>query len=200
MVRSEVGTPNSGPVQQPRPFLWTKAQYYQLGNMGWFQDAPVELIDGEIVTISPISAPHWTAVALAQKALNAVFAEDWIVMVQNSFDGGPRSEPQPDVAVLAGQPRDYAQALPSVAALIVEVSLTTLVYDRTRKASLYAQAGIEDYWIINLNAGQVEVYRSPQSLPEGTFGYADITLYQLGQTIAPLAMPDAAVAVADLLP
>jgi len=121
-------------------------------------------------------------------------------VAQNSFDGGPRSEPQPDIAVLAGQPRDFAHALPSTAALIVEVSLTTLAYDRARKAALYAQAGIEDYWIINLNAGQVEVHRKPGALAEETFGYAQVNIYQSGQAIAPLAMPNAAVAVADLLP
>ncbi len=186
--------------QEPRPFGWTKSQYYQMGEMGWFDNARVELVDGEIITMSPISALHWTAVVLANEALRKVFTKGYLVVVQNSFDGGPRSEPQPDIAVLAGQPRDYVQALPSQAALIVEVSLTTLAYDRTRKAALYAQAGIEDYWIVNLNAGQVEAHRRPGAQPTGAFGYADITIYQSGQAIAPLAMPNAAVAVADLLP
>lgn len=187
-------------LQDARTFQWTKAQYYNMGDMGWFDNARVELVDGEIIQMSPVSAPHWTAVVLANEALRKVFAAGYLVVVQNSFDGGPRSELQPDIAVLAGQPRDYAQALPSRAALIVEVSLTTLAYDRTRKASLYAQAGVEDYWIVNLNVGQVEVHRRPGALPDGGFGYADVINYQLGQAIAPLAMPHDAVAVADLLP
>lgn len=184
----------------PQMFLWTKVQYYQMGEMGWFQDAPVELMDGEIVSMSPISAPHWTGVVLANEALRKVFPEGYLVVVQNSFDGGPRSEPQPDLAVLAGQPRDYTQALPSQAALIVEVSLTTLAYDRTRKASLYAQAGIEDYWIVNLNAAHVEVHRRPAAQADGTSGYEEVTTYHSGQSVVPLAAPDTAVAVADLLP
>lgn len=174
MTRSGADAP--APVQEPRPFLWTKPQYHELGDMGWFQDARVELIEGEVIQMSPISAPHWTAVALASEALRAVFSEGWLVMVQNSFDGGPRSEPEPDNAVLAGKPRDFAHALPSAAALIVEVSLTTLAYDRTRKASLYAQAGIEDYWIINLKAGQVEVHRKPGTLTDGASGYAEVSI------------------------
>ncbi len=185
---------------QPRPYLWTKPQYHALGDMGWFQDARVELVDGEIIQMSPISAPHWTAVALASETLRTIFADGYLVMVQNAFDGGPRSEPEPDIAVLRGKPRDFAQSLPSAAALIVEVSLTTLAYDRTRKAALYARAEIADYWIINLSVGQVEVHRNPVTLAEDAFGYADLTVCHSGQTISPLAMPNAVVAVADLLP
>lgn len=184
---------------QPRPYLWTKSQYHALGDMGWFQDARVELVDGEILQKAPISAPHWTAVALANKALRKVFADGYLVVAQNAFDGGPRSEPEPDIAVIRGKPRDFAQALPSAADLIVEVSLTTLAYDRTRKAALYARAAAADYWIIHLNSGQVEVHRNPINVAEDVFGCADITLYHSGQIIAPLAMPNAAVAVADLL-
>lgn len=184
----------------PRPYLWTKPQYHALGDMGWFHDARVELVDGEILQMSPISAPHWTGVALASETLRTLFADSYLVVAQNAFDGGPRSEPEPDIAVLRGKPRDFAQFLPSAAALIVEVSLTTLAYDRTRKAALYARAGIADYWIINLNANQVEVHRNPISVAEDVFGYADLTVYHSGQAIAPLAMPNAVVAVADLLP
>jgi len=184
----------------PYTFLWTKSQYHQLGEMGWFQDKRVELIEGEIIQMSPISAPHWTAVVLVSETLRTVFADGYLVVAQNSFDGGPRSEPEPDIAVIVGKPRDFALALPSAAALLVEMSLTTLAYDQTRKASLYARAGIEDYWIINLKAAQVEVHRTPGALPNGAFGYAEVIIYNSGQAIAPLAMPNAAVAVADLLP
>lgn len=187
-------------ANHPRPYLWTKPQYHALGDMGWFQDARVELVDGEIIQKVPISAPHWTAVALASETLRAIFADGYLVVAQNAFDGGPRSEPEPDIAVIRGNPRDFVQALPSAAALIVEVSLSTLAYDRTRKAALYARAAIADYWIINLNTHQVEVHRNPIALAEDVFGYADITFYHSGQAIAPLAMPNAVVAVADLLP
>ncbi len=137
---------------------------------------------------------------LASETLRTVFAEGYLVVAQNAFDGGPRSEPEPDIAVLRGKPRDFVHALPSAAALIVEVSLTTLAYDRTRKASLYARAGIEDCWIIDLKAEQVEVHHRPGALSNETFGYADTITHSTGQTIAPLAMPNAAVAVVDCLP
>src|SRR5262249_31704863 len=91
---------------------------------------------------------------------------------------------------------------PTTALLVVEVSDTTLAYDRHRKASLYACVGIADYWIVNLVHNQVELYRSPaadSAQPYG-FRYADATIRRPGDTVSPLAKPKARVKVADLLP
>ncbi len=187
---------------EPRPLPWTVVQYHQMGLMGWFGEARVELIEGDILTMPPIGTRHMTAVMLTSQALQAVFGDDHAVSIQNSFRVGVRAEPQPDIAILPGQIREYATQMPTEALLIVEVSDTTLAYDRTWKLALYAQAYIQDYWIINLDQQQVEVYRRPELKPEGNpaFSYTEIRTYRMGEFIAPLAAPEASVAVDDLLP
>ena len=122
--------------------------------------------------------------------------------VQGPLDLGEISEPEPDVAVIAGNVRDYTDAHPTTAALIVEVADTSLAYDRTTKASLYAKAGIADYWIVNLIERQLEVHRYPTSDAARLygFGYAEITVLTAAESVVPLAMPQASIAVADLLP
>jgi Uma2 family endonuclease len=120
-----------------------------------------------------------------------------------SLDLTPYSVPDPDLAVVAGSVRDNASVdNPTTALLIVEVSLTTLRYDRGRKASLDALAGIQDYWIVNLVQRQLEIYRDPvpdSSRPYG-FGYAQVATLQPSDHATPLTMPAAKIPVADLFP
>jgi Uma2 family endonuclease len=187
---------------EPRPLPWTVVQYHQMALMGWFDEQRVELIDGDILVMPPIGTRHMTAVMLATQALENVFGARNAISVQNAFRVGVRAEPQPDVAILPGSIRDYVSQMPTEALLIVEVSDTTLAYDRTWKLSLYAQAYIQDYWIINLDQQQVEVYRRPQLRPGSApaFSYTESTTYKAGEFIVPLAAPTASIAVADLLP
>ena len=112
------------------------------------------------------------------------------------------SEPEPDVSVVPGEPRDYRDAHPARPALIVEVALSRLRFDRDHKGSLYARAGIADYWIVNIPDRRVEVYREP--IPDGTepFGWRYGRSIALGpdERVAPLAALQASILVADLLP
>src|SRR5262249_6939280 len=113
---------------------------------------------------------------------------------------GRKSAPEPDLAVVPGTPRDYAEH-PITALLLVEVSDTSLAFDRRRKGTLYAKAGILDYWIINLVDRRLEVYRSPAKRANGRgFAYADKLFLSANESIAPLAAPHAPIAVAELLP
>ena len=106
------------------------------------------------------------------------------------------------MAVVVGSFNDYRQTHPITAVLVVEVSDTTLAMDRTTKAALYARAGIEDYWIINLPDGVLEVHRQPAPMTDQPLGhhYRSITRLTISDTLAPLARPNALVSVADLLP
>ncbi len=106
------------------------------------------------------------------------------------------------MAVVIGSARDYAEAHPTGALLIVEISDATLRKDQTIKTHLYARAGIQDYWILNLVDRQLEIYRRPVPDPEkpGRFRYADVTIVPAEGHAAPLAKPEARIAVADLLP
>jgi Uma2 family endonuclease len=173
-----------------------------MAEIGLFDGRHVELIEGDIIEMSPMRPPHRTAVVLTGDRLREAFGQGYFINVQSPFDAGEPSEPEPDIAVIKGNVRDYKNAHPTTAALIVEVADTSLLYDRTVKASLYAKAGIGEYWIVNLVDNQLEVYRHPALMPEQIygFGYTSITILTATETIAPHAAPHATVAVAELLP
>lgn len=122
--------------------------------------------------------------------------------VQGPLDLSPSSQPEPDVAVVQGQARNYARAHPITALPVVEVSESTLSFDRGEKASLYASAGIPEYWVVNLVDRRVEVYRDPVPVtgqPYG-YGYRSCTHYFAADTITSAAMSQSVIAVANLLP
>ena len=191
---------NDETADDARPLLWTKEQYYKMGEMGLFGDARVELIEGEIIEMPPIGTRHFTSVGLATQVLNRIFGENYCVMPQNSFNAGPGAEPQPDIAVYEGNIRDFADALPTTALLVVEVADSTLHSDRTRKAKLYAGRGIQDYWIINLRGNLLEVHRQPTTRPDQPVAYKNVLTLTADDAVAPLAAPNSPISVADLLP
>jgi Uma2 family endonuclease len=110
----------------------------------------------------------------------------------------PASEPEPDIAIVSGSPRDYRDAHPSTALLIVEVADASLAFDRTVKASLYARAAIPEYWLLNLVDQLLEVHRNPGQSSGGR--YALVERHQAGDRVAPLFLPDRFIAVAEVLP
>ena len=105
------------------------------------------------------------------------------------------SEPEPDIAVVVGVPRDYRDAHPTTAVLVVEVSDATLALDRQRKKTVYARRGIKEYWVLNLLEARLEVYRDPKGED-----YQDVRSLTGSDKVSPLACPVATIAVADLLP
>ena len=146
--------------------------------------------------------PHTTSVRLTEQILKAIFGVGWMLSVQLPFDTGRRSLPEPDLAVVPGSIRDYEKKHPSRTVLVVEVSDATLRKDRTLKAHLYAQAGLSEYWLLNLVDRQLEVHRDPGPDPsrKGRFGYGSVTIVPEEGNMAPLAKPDSPIAVVDLLP
>ena len=182
---------------------WTRAEYERMIEAGVFHpEERAELIGGEIVTMTPQGSAHATAVSLTQDALRAAFGLGHNVRAQLPLALDPDSEPEPDVAVVPGSPRDYRQAHPTTALLVVEVSDTTLSVDRARKGSLYARSGIAEYWIVNLVDAVLEVYREPGPARETHYGWAYQAVQRLraSGSVTPLAAPAARVAVSDLLP
>jgi Uma2 family endonuclease len=182
---------------------WTREEYDRMIDAGVLTtNDRVELVDGEIVTMTPQKSRHATAVRLVETALRRVFGDGVDVRTQLPLALGAESEPEPDIAVVAGSPRDYRDAHPSTALLIVEVADTSLDFDRTRKASVYARAGILDYWIVNLIDAVVEIHRKPQQSTGqvAVWHYADIATHHAPDRIVPLARPGSFIAIADLLP
>ncbi|HEU4371490.1 MAG TPA: Uma2 family endonuclease [Methylomirabilota bacterium] len=182
---------------------WTRAEYDRLIEVGVFQPGdPVELLGGELVVAEPQSSPHYTAICLAAEALKAAFGDGWVVRQQGPIALDEQSEPEPDVAVVRGRLRDYRGEHPARPVLVVEVALSRLTLDRDHKGSLYARAGLDEYWIVNLVDRVLEVYRQPVTDAAAAFGwrYASGQTLGPGAAIAPRAAPNAAVRVADLLP
>lgn len=189
-------------LTEPTVHRWTHQEYARMADAGLFDGRRVELIEGEVVDMAAKGSPYSTAVTLALYALQHSCGAGYHVRVHCPMDFGPYSEPEPDVAVVTGAIRDYTSTHPTAAVLIVEVAETFLRYDRRIKGSLYARFGIADYWIVNLASRELEVYRDPQPDAAGHFGwiYASSMFYPAGASLAPLALPAATVAVAELLP
>ena len=150
----------------------------------------------------PRCSRHATGVRLADEALRRAFGSGWDVRAGLPVALDEESEPEPDVCVVPGSARTYRDAHPSRPVLIVQVAVGTLAVDRRIKGSLYARAGLRDYWIVNLPERQLEVYRSPIAYPDAPYDwlYADVTVLRTGDFVAPLMVPLTAIAVADLLP
>jgi Uma2 family endonuclease len=182
---------------------WTRHQYERLIDGGFLdEDDPIELLDGLLLVKEPQASPHRTAILLVAKALERAFGEGWFVQTQSPIVLDDRSEPEPDVCVVRGSPRDYVERHPRHPALVVEVAQSGLRLARGRKAVVYARARITDYWIVNLVDRVVEVHREPArpGPARRRWGYAAIETLAADANVAPLAAPDALVRVADLLP
>jgi len=182
---------------------WTRVEYDRLIDAGVFQTGePIELLGGLLVVAEPQGDAHFTAIRLAEDALRAAFGRGWEVRAQGLLALDAESEPEPDVAVVPGTARDYRAGHPTHAALVVEVAEWSLRGDRGDKGSLYARAGIADYWIVNLVDGVLEVFREPVPDPAATFGWRYQFVTRIGSeaSVSPLAVPAAHIPVADLLP
>jgi Uma2 family endonuclease len=191
---------SSYPIRTRR---WSRTEYDRLAELGILrEDEPIELLGGHMIVAEPKSSPHSTAVGLTADALRLAFGDGWVVRIQDALALDDESEPEPDVVVVPGQRRDYRDAHPGTTALLVEIALSSLTFDRHHKGSLYARAGLADYWIVNLVDRVVEVRRAPAADAAADFGaaYTEIEIARPGATLAPLAKPEARVAVSDLLP
>ena len=180
-----------------------RVAYEQLVETGVFKPGePIELIGGVLVVAEPQGSAHFTAIRLVEEALRAAFGPGWEVRVQGPVALDDESEPEPDVAVVSGTARDYRDAHPSRPVLVVEVAESSLAADRGDKGSLYARAGLGEYWIVNLVDRCLEVYRAPVPDASASFGwrYRSIQILLVGGAVAPLAAPAGAVRVTDLLP
>jgi Uma2 family endonuclease len=182
---------------------WSRVEYERLVECGFFQPGDrIELIGGQLIVAEPQNSPHATAVGLAEDALRAAFGSGWVVRGQSPIALDDESEPEPDVAVVPGTRRDYREGHPQRPVLTVEVADSSLIADRQIKGSLYARAGVADYWIVNLVDHLVEVCRDPVPDSAAAYGWAyrSVELRGRGAVISPLALPVAVVAVADILP
>ena len=174
---------------------FTVAEYHRMAEVGIFHpDERVELIEGEIIEMSPISPRHAGCVINATRLFITRLGDRAVVSPQNPVVIQPRSEPQPDLLLLRPRAVSYSREHPTPedVLLAVEVADTTVRFDRLVKARLYARVGIAEFWLSLTTDGLVEVYRGP-----GPDGYASVTQHGAGQTLSPLAFPEVGFFVTD---
>ncbi len=181
---------------------WTRDEYERLVDFGVFQRDPVELIGGQLIVAEPQGSYHATAVGAADDALRAILPPGRIVRTQMPIALDEESAPEPDLAVVRGTRGDYRASHPARPALVLEVADSSLDFDRQHKGSLYARAGILDYWILNLTDRVLEMLREPIADAAALYGwrYRSVRTFTSESVVAPLALPSSPIAVADLLP
>jgi Uma2 family endonuclease len=180
----------------PAKHRFTVGQYYKMAEVGILDiEQRTELIDGEIIEMSPIGTKHAACLSKMADLLRDRTRDLAAVRQQNPVRLSDRSEPQPDIAVVSDRQDYYADKhpTPSEIFLLIEVSDSTLKYDREVKAPLYARAGIPELWIANLEAQVFEVYRQPNDT-----GYQEVQIYGKGEVINLQMLPDIAIAVDDI--
>ena len=185
----------SYPAVRRRPL--TVEQFQQMITHGILtKDDRVELLNGEIIEMSPINPSHAGIVNRLTRLLVRLVEEQAVVTIQNPIQLDEQSQPQPDICLLKPRADDYtlSHALPDEVLLVIEVADTSARLDRTVKRPAYARAGIAELWIIDLKKKVVEVYRNPV---EGE--YQTTLLVRGGQTLAPQALPDVELQAAMLL-
>ena len=169
-----------------------RVEYDQLVSLGAFQDERIELLEGALVTMSPIGAPHASTVDRLNRLLVLALSEHAIVRCQGPFAALEHSEPEPDFAVVPFG--EYDTEHPSTAYLIIEVAESSLTLDRGKKLHLYARCTVPEYWIVNLQEHCIEVHTQPS-----LGAYAKVERYERGQSIPLVAFKAVSFTVSDIL-
>jgi Uma2 family endonuclease len=175
----------------------SSAAYHRMIERGILdEDTRLELIEGELAVMSPIGPEHAGYLKKVAELLFEQLHRRALLSIQDPVHLDQYSEPQPDLALLRPRRDYYTRSLPepSDIFLVVEVADSSLVYDRTVKAPLYARAGVVEMWIVNLIDGWVEVYRDPSPA-----GYTTLLKVLPGKSVAPLAFADVTIDVSGLL-
>jgi Uma2 family endonuclease len=189
------------PTTDPGPKLrrWRRVEYDRLVDLGIFTGERLELLNGLLVVREPQGSPHASVVSQVARVLERAFGPEWYAREHAPLALDDDSEPEPDVAIVAGDPWAHYEVHPSTAALVVEVADSSLRLDRRLKAELYARNRLPEYWIVNLTELSVEIHRDPRLAPDG-WHYRSREVLRPPATVTPLGAPGSVIALADLLP
>ena len=191
--------PRPVPLDPPRK-RWTRAECAALEASGLFEQEHLELVEGELISKMGKNRPHVNSLTLLLAWLMRTFGEQFVnpeAPIDVAPEDNPTNEPEPDVIVLkrelshflSGKPR------PEDLRLVVEIADSSLTFDLTTKAALYARAGIVEYWVLDVARRRLLVHRDPKAS-----GYASIVAYSEHESVAPLTAPQAEFRVADAFP
>ena len=177
--------------------LFTRGEYHRMAEVGILTRSDrVELIRGEIITMSPQGRRHRAFIDNLNHLLATTLAGRAIVSIQMPIVLTDDTEPEPDIQILRRRAVPYKdrEADADDALLLIEVAQTSLIYDRSTKLRLYATAGIPEYWVVDCVAESIEVHRTPHA-----DGYRDVThVVGPAATVAPQAFPEVALALTDI--
>jgi Uma2 family endonuclease len=177
--------------------LWTVEEYHRLSESGFLAaDGHTELIVGQIISMAAKGTLHVTTLRRLAHTLDEQLGDRALIIMQDPLHLDKFSEPEPDLALVRGTIDDYSHSHPQPPDiyLIVEVADTTLKQDCEGKAQLYAQAGILDYWVVDVKNRQLHIFRSPASA-----GYTSHLILQEPHQFSPLAFPDIVINLGDIL-
>jgi Uma2 family endonuclease len=177
----------------PVPKKWTVAEFHKVFSQPDLRAQRPYLIGGVIWEQGEMNPPHAYVLTQAHAALQKVVPPGTLIRNQLALVFDLHTDPEPDLAVVRGEASDFRKIHPNTAALVIEVSDTTLYEDRTTKAELYATAGIADYWILDVNSEKLIVHRQPDA--NGTYG--EVQTYGKEASISPLALPGVVLRVAE---
>lgn len=178
-----------------RKYRFTVEEYHRMGEVGIIpSDRRVELINGEIIEMSPIKSLHAGTVKVLTKLLISLFGDGIVLGVQDPVELNEFSEPEPDLSILKFRQDYYRKSHPKPedVLFLIEVADSSIDSDRQLKLPLYAEAGIPEVWIVNLPERQIEVYTKPAEK-----GYAQINIFRQGDTIQTASIES--LAAADIL-
>jgi len=176
---------------------FTTAEYYRMAETGILNpDARVELLDGEIIDMSPFGPLHGGVTKRLNRYFTRIAKGRWLVAIQDPVHLDDTTEPQPDLMLLKPAADDYLSRHPLAhdVLLLIEVADTSIYKDRETKLPAYARAGVSEVWIVNVLEPNIEVYREPHL---GGYGFS--VVLRAGEQARPLAFPDAEVDVVELL-
>ncbi|MEG4854853.1 Uma2 family endonuclease [Microcoleus sp. B5-D4] len=179
------------------------AEYHRLGELGFFApDDRVELIRGEIIIMAAKGRLHSFCNSLLVQELIILLARRALVRAQEPIILSDDSEPEPDVVIARNRADRYFSSHPQPAEilLVIEVSDSTLKYDRTTKLSLYAETGISNYWIFNLVDIQLEMHSEPYQKQNGSYSYQLQRVVLPNQTVVIPGFPDLSLDLSSVFP
>lgn len=181
----------------PQKHLTDIAEWHRMGEAGIFPpEARLELIEGEILTMAPIGFNHAGHVDRLNRLFSRLWDKGIAIRVQGPIQLGDLSEPEPDLALVKADPAFYTTRHPNTAdvLLVIEVSDSTLRFDREQKRRLYASHQISEYWIVNLIDNCLEIYRQPEN-----GDYREQSTLSKTDSLSLVSLPDIQIQVSDIL-
>lgn len=186
-------------ITTPTPTQWrvNRIEYDRLGELGFFASKRVQLINGQVIEMSPMGSPHATSVSLCLEFVKRIVGDGFLIRSQMPLVLGDWSEPEPDLAVIKGSVRDFEEKHPTCAELVIEVADSSLTLDRDMKSVLYAKAGVSEYWLVDMKGRCIHIFREPE-ISNGR--YRQVMIFHEGESLSSLLNSTVVVAVSDLLP